>query len=102
MSCDLQMHVMDDVVETSSGEVAEVEDDAGEGEGGAVKVHVEELDVVAIAAATAAAAILIAEETVVTGKGVKIHHSDFSTRGKAPGDVYEPFEHVTSVSDNTV
>ena len=95
VSCDLQMHVMDDVVVEANAKIPDAEKERqGGGDGGGEEVG----DAAALAAATAAAAILIVEETVVTGKGVKIHHSDFATRGKAPGDVYEPFGHVTYVT----
>ena len=95
VSCDLQMHVMDDVVVEANAKIPDAEKERqGGGDGGGEEVG----DAAALATATAAAAILIVEETVVTGKGVKIHHSDFATRGKAPGDVYEPFGHVTYVT----
>jgi cytidyltransferase-like protein len=73
VSCDLQLHVIDDddVVEKK----IKVKEDASDG-----------------SASAAATAVLISEEVVLTGnQGVKIHHSDFSLRGKAPSEVYEPF-----------
>ena len=67
VSCDLQLHVIDD-----GGVVAK-------------KANVP-------SDASDASAVLISEEVVLTShQGVKIHHSDFSLRGKAPAEVYEPF-----------
>ena len=40
-------------------------------------------------------AVLISEGQVLAGPGVTINHSDFATRGQAPGNAYEPFASVT-------
>eukprot|EP00658_Telonema_sp_P-2_P015429 TRINITY_DN15931_c0_g1_i7.p1 TRINITY_DN15931_c0_g1~~TRINITY_DN15931_c0_g1_i7.p1 ORF type:complete len:447 (+),score=80.14 TRINITY_DN15931_c0_g1_i7:237-1577(+) len=39
-------------------------------------------------------AMLINEGEVLAGRGVTIRHTDFATRGQAPGNAYEPFGSV--------